>query len=338
MARITTRWGRQPSNLSSGPEATSSGTTSPVLAACRRMVCTVPMALSLRTPSVEELPAIVESLGAWQDDRFPVQLHPGDVGWFWRFGDRHTASALRTWSDAGQTVAVGLLDEPNVLRLAVAPDRQQDAVLAARLADDIVAPQRGVLPESAVEAELPRGSAIRRLLIDEGWTEGAGWTSLRHRLGRLGRLEVPDQVRIEVVGAARIEDRVAVQRSAFDRSTFTAERWRAMAAGTPYRAAQCLLAFDGDDNPVAAVTVWSAGPGRPGLLEPMGVHREHRGRGYGRAICVAAACALQGMGCSSALVCTRSENRAAVRTYAAAGFEPNPEIRDVCRGPAVVAQ
>jgi GNAT superfamily N-acetyltransferase len=47
---------------------------------------------------------------------------------------------------------------------------------------------------------------------------------------------------------------------------------------------------------VAAVTVWSAGPGKPGLLEAMGVHREHRGLGYGKAITVAAAAALQELG------------------------------------------
>jgi len=44
------------------------------------------------------------------------------------------------------------------------------------------------------------------------------------------------------------------------------------------------------------VTVWSAGPGKPGLLEPMGVHQEHRGHGYGKAITVAAAASLQELG------------------------------------------
>jgi GNAT superfamily N-acetyltransferase len=35
----------------------------------------------------------------------------------------------------------------------------------------------------------------------------------------------------------------------------------------------------------------------------MGVHREHRGHGYGRAITVAAAAVLQDLGSSSAIVC-----------------------------------
>ena len=54
--------------------------------------------------------------------------------------------------------------------------------------------------------------------------------------------------------------------------------------GVAYADARCLLGFDADDNAVAAITVWSAGPGRPGLIEPMGVHNEHRGHGYATAI------------------------------------------------------
>ena len=53
---------------------------------------------------------------------------------------------------------------------------------------------------------------------------------------------------------------------------------------------------------MAEVTVWSAGAGRPGLLEPMGVHADHRGHGYGAASRLAAAAHLQEMGSSSAMV------------------------------------
>jgi ribosomal protein S18 acetylase RimI-like enzyme len=77
--------------------------------------------------------------------------------------------------------------------------------------------------------------------------------------------------------------------------------------------------------------VWSAGQGRPGLLEPLGVHRDHRRHGYGRAISVAAAAALQELGSSTATVCTPSANVGAVATYQAAGFLPRPPARDLTR-------
>ncbi len=138
-------------------------------------------------------------------------------------------------------------------------------------------------------------------------------------------------MRIEMIGPQQASLRTAVQRAAFERSTFTDERWHAMADGLAYADARCLVAYDDQGNAVAAVTVWSAGPGRPGLLEPMGVHREHRGHGYGKAITVAAAAALQQLGSSSAIVCTPSRNVGAVATYTSAGFQPLPEVRDQYR-------
>jgi ribosomal protein S18 acetylase RimI-like enzyme len=63
----------------------------------------------------------------------------------------------------------------------------------------------------------------------------------------------------------------------------------------------------------------------------MGVGADHRGRGYGTAISVAAAAALRELGSTSAIVCTPSSNAAAVATYKAAGFEPLKEVRDLRR-------
>jgi ribosomal protein S18 acetylase RimI-like enzyme len=63
----------------------------------------------------------------------------------------------------------------------------------------------------------------------------------------------------------------------------------------------------------------------------MGVHREHRGHGYGTAITVAAAVALRVLGSSSAIVCAKSSNVGAVATYTSAGFQRLPEVRDLRR-------
>ena len=114
-------------------------------------------------------------------------------------------------------------------------------------------------------------------------------------------------------------------------STFTLERWHTMAAASPYRRARCLVGYDAHETAVAIVTVWSAGRGRPGLLEPLGVHRDHRGHGYGTAISLAAAAALREMGASSATVCTPSSNVGGVAAYASAGFRKLPDVTDFRR-------
>jgi ribosomal protein S18 acetylase RimI-like enzyme len=100
---------------------------------------------------------------------------------------------------------------------------------------------------------------------------------------------------------------------------------------TPFRRPRCLVGYDDDGNAVAASTVWSAGRGRPGLIERLGVHRDHRGRGHGRAIAMAAAAALQQLGSSSATVCTPSSNVGGVAAYVSAGFEKLPEVTDFRR-------
>lgn len=292
------------------------------------MVCDRAVTIRVGTPGVDGLTEAVGALREWQYEGAPMQLHPGDLGWFWRFGAEATAEAVRTWRRDGRVLAVGLLDEPELLRLTIAPDAVRDEELARRLVEDLTEPARGVLPAGKVAVESPRGALLQDLLSEAGWQLDEPWTPLRRDLTE----PVPDPgVRIEVIGPRRADVRAAVGRASFDRSTFTEQRWHAMAAGSPYADARCLVAHDEDGTAVAAVTVWSAGPGRPGLLEPMGVHRDHRGRGHGTAITVAAAAALRELGSSSAIVCTPSFNVGAVATYRAAGFQALPEVHDLRR-------
>ncbi|CAN5595621.1 hypothetical protein BH23ACT6_BH23ACT6_20160 [soil metagenome] len=170
----------------------------------------------------------------------PMQLHPGDVGWFWRFGAETTAAAVRTWRLAGKILAVGLQDQPHLLRLAIASDAQQDTELAQRLATDVTDRQRGVLAEPKASVEAPAGAMVHDLLFEGGWSVDEPWTPLRCDLSELPKAP---SVRIETTGPEEAHTRVAVQRASFDSLTFTGERW-----------------------------------------ESMGVHRDHRGHGYGAAI------------------------------------------------------
>ena len=286
------------------------------------------MSIVLSKPGVGELAEAVRALREWQYDGAPVQLHPGDVGWYWRFGAESTAAAVRTWSRDGQLLAVGLLDGPGLLRLAIAPAAEHDEELARQLVADVTDPERDVLPPGSGSVEARFGDLFRGLLIDDGWDLDEPWTPLRRDLTKPVE---SGGVRIEVIGPERADVRVAVQRAAFDSSTFTEERWHVMAASASYADARCLVAYDDRGAAVAAATVWSAGPGRPGLLEPMGVHRDHRGHGYGTAITVAAAAALGDMGSSSATVCTASSKVGAVATYRSAGFQQLPDVRDLHR-------
>src|SRR5689334_8531678 len=162
------------------------------------MVSDRAVVIGLGQPRVDELGGVVAALRKWQDDAAPFQLHPGDVGWFWRFGAEATAAAVRTWSRDGRIVAVGLLDGPSLLRLAIEPESQQDEALARRLVDDTSA----VLPEGSVAAEVPPGALVDELLAEAGWIADEPWTPLRRDL----TAPVADPgLRIEVVGGAQAE-------------------------------------------------------------------------------------------------------------------------------------
>jgi GNAT superfamily N-acetyltransferase len=284
-----------------------------------------PMRFELSTPTPEQLGALMACLSSWQQDGLPIQLHPGDLGWQWRFGAIRLAEALRVWTVDNTTMAIGFVDGAPLIRMAIAPSADHDEEFAQALARDLEDPTRCILDAHKLIVEARFGTAFRSLLHSHGWVDDDPWTPL---VRDLSDPVEGSGLRVEIVGLDRVDDRVAVQRAAFDRSTFSAELWDEMSQSLAYQQARCLVGYDGQANAVAGVTVWSAGPGRPGLLEPMGVHHDHRGHGYGTAISVAAAAALRNMGASSALVATKSSNDGAVATYASAGFRRMPDVTD----------
>ena len=292
------------------------------------------MTIELATPDLDGLHEAVRHLVSWQRSGEPLQLHPGDIGWFWRLGAARTTDAVRTWRADGRLGAVGLLDGADLLRVTTAPELRRDATLAAAMADDIARPERGVLPAGAAAVEVPSGALLDERLEDAGWRRGDAWTPLERDLADAvepapGRHPLRI-VEVDGTDAALVSAWAAVQRSAFDTTAAVDERWYAMADGAPFADARCLLGLDGDD-PAAGIIAWSAGSGRPGLIEPMGVHQEHRGRGHARSITLAAAAALRELGASSAQVCTESERVGAVAAYRSAGFAALPERFDRVR-------
>jgi ribosomal protein S18 acetylase RimI-like enzyme len=258
---------------------------------------------------------MVAALATWTPPTWAGQLHPGDVGWELRFEDDHVDSSFLVVHDGGTVVAVGLVDGPETVRLAVDLSRAHDHDLAAYLADaadDLLAPG-----EAYVDG-LPH-AAWRAVLADRGWdADPDPWVALHRSLAGVATRLPPGLA--PVSGDRDVADRVAVQRAAFEGSTFTAARWALMAAGPPYEGALDLLARDADGLPVAAGTAWSAGPGRCGVLEPVGTHRDHRRQGHGRRLLDGLSAQLAAAGASSVAVATPASNDGAVRSYVAAGF------------------
>lgn len=289
------------------------------------------MEIDLRTPGIDELGGISRALRAWQHDSGPLHLHPGDLGWYSLRGAAATAAATRVWSHCGTALAIALVDGPQLLRFAMDPALHKDESLARRIVDDVREPATGALAAGSATIEARGASALSTQLEKEGWLPDEPWTPLRCDL--TAPVDVTG-LRVETVEPDSTDEWVAVHWSAFRGTPMPEERahnfmrgWEAAAEGPFFGSSRILALYVGSDA-VAVAAVWSAGVGRPGLIEPMGVHQDHRGRGYGTKMTRAAAAALREMGSSSAAVCAERSNVGAVSTYLAAGFTAHPEVTD----------
>lgn len=298
------------------------------------------MTLSFETPTCDQLVELAEELAQWQQIPWVGQLHPGDLGWHSSVGAERLAGDLRVWKNGTRPVALGMLDGPGLIRFAIAPDCTADESLAHAMAGDLENPS-GLFPDDPVNVVEARGAtALQAELRRRGWAEDEEWTPLVLELAGEPRWEQLEQsgLRIEIVGAEEAAEWTAVHWSSFKGTPYTDEaregfvrRWSTLMTSPLADHAQSLIGYDSTGAAVAVTTVWSAGEGRPGLVEPMGVHRDHQGKGYGVAITQAGAQALHQAGASAAAVVAENSNPAALATYTAAGFTAGASVSDLAR-------
>jgi GNAT superfamily N-acetyltransferase len=263
---------------------------------------------------------LVAALMDWEaPGGYAPALHPGDVGWFLRLDDAAVSGGLHAWRDGdGALVAAAIIDADGDLRVALPPASLGNRAIAESLVE--VAESFGSDRERFAEA--PYGSVFRAGLLTAGWElDPDPWYALHRPL-----TDVPDfpadPLSAPPSGSLDVTDRVAVQRAAFAGSTFTEAAWHRMAAGPGFDPRLEMLTRDELGAPVAAATGWSAGRGRCAILEPVGTHRDHTGRGHGRRCVLAVVAALAHAGASGVTVHTPASNAAAVALYRSCGLLP----------------
>lgn len=245
-------------------------------------------------------------------------LQAGDVGWKLRFGRQKTAESLLEWqSPEGETGAVMCQDSPADWWFAMNPAFVHDWALATAIAEWA----EGLESERALSIDGPGAPAVwRQVFAERGFD--ATTEAWLHFWKPLTGADIDDVPGVETTAGddRKIADRVAVQRAAFANSTFTVERWHAMAAGPSFRPEFDLLARDATGGAAAAVTAWLPGEGKSGMLEPMGTHPDYQRIGHGKRVILAACAALAQAGASGVCVVTPASNVAAVAAYRSAGF------------------
>lgn len=298
------------------------------------------MTFACFTPRPKDLVGVTRLLSLWQTDPWPGHLHPGDLGWHSSVGVNQIAQDLRIWEQEREPVAVGMLDGSEVIRLAVAPAVAEDIAVAACIARDLQSEEADLFAGGVDVVEARGATALRAALANAGWVDDEPWIPMSLELAApldLARLHAAS-LRVVEAGPEAAGDWTSVHWSSFKgtpyeddaRARFIA-RWTEIMTGPFAELAHSLVAYDSDGAPVAVTTVWSAGRGRPGLVEPMGVNRDHHGKGYGVAITLAGAHILKRLGASSVVVAAEASNPAALATYRSAGFSSFGEVTDLKR-------
>lgn len=230
--------------------------------------------------------------------------------------------------------------DDGVLRMGMDPAVIDDQDVAAQIANDVDDSVSGLFDTGEALIEVRGARALRTQLQVTGWIEDEPWASLTLDLSGDGdtRRDKRANLRVERVGVEVADRWTSVHWSAFKGTAFDGpqrdlfiRRWLTMMTGPLADRAHNLIGYDSEGIAVAVATVWTAGNGRPGLVEPLGVHREHHGRGYGAAMALAAAHALKRVGASSANVAAECSNPAAIATYLSAGFVSLGTVADLRR-------
>ena len=181
-----------------------------------------------------------------------------------RHGREETAKLLSVWrSSSGEIGAVAIAEGGDGIWLQISPELLRDGDLAGSIADDIERLGLKSVAYPSIPAAIRRELGVRLFAIDQG-----PWLHLWRPLVDEDVQEIPGVV--STATDALIEMRVGVQRAAFERSTFTREKWSQMAEGPSFRREFDLIALNEDGVGVSAVTVWLSGTGTCGVVEPMG--------------------------------------------------------------------
>lgn len=289
----------------------------------------------METPTIAELGSLYRTLSSWQHSSWAGQLHSGDLGWHSTVGPQRMAADLRVWARRRVPVAIGLIDGGEVLRMGFAPDVLDDYALACGIADDLMNCSCGIFAGDTVIVEARGAHALMRILQQRGWCDDAPWMPL---VASPNRSNATNDTGV-YVQQAELDDAsewAAVHWSAFkeapcDTASFDllCSRIKHIFDGLFAEHCKLLIARDDGGTAVAVACVWFAGDGRPGLIEPMGVHADYRGRGHGKAITLAAVEHLTSWGSSSAVVVAEVKNPGALAAYESAGFASLGEVCDL---------
>lgn len=164
----------------------------------------------------------------------------------------------------------------------------------------------------------------KQLLLELGWTAACEAEYVYNRMP-LENLPKPVQTtgyHIRPVKGVEEAARVAEVHNASFGSNWTSEEYLRMMESPGYCHELEFIA-ESDTGAFAGFTLtWHDSINKSGLLEPVGVHRDHRRKGLGKALVLHAIHHMKESGLEYAIVMNEMANKAALNLYRSCGFNP----------------
>ena len=255
--------------------------------------------------------------------------HPGQLAWSARYAlpedlDHGPVALFR--DPAGTVVGWAWAEAPDWLELCVDPAHPEIAAEAARWF--LGRGATGTMRTMALETE----AHVLAGLAEEGFVvEEQPWFT-HHHLDLVAPPPAPEVpgYTFRAVAPGEGAERAACHRAAWatpgGSSRVSGAAYQRLMATPPYRPDLDWVAVDGAGAMVASCLVWLDDRTGVALVEPVGCHPDHRGRGLAAAVSLAALRAARDAGARTGLVCPRGDDGYPVprRVYQAMGFVPGP--------------
>ena len=256
-------------------------------------------------------------------------LHPGDIPHRHYDGNKHYAlpEVMTIWED-NQGVAAWLLVGPRhdaQVRPYLRGGDFEREVLEYADQRTVELMHRYDITGDCIYGDAFRGDTARAdLLVALGWEPDNELPYVLNRTA-INSIDVPAlPAGYSFRSAAGIEDAAAlaeVHKASFG-VDWTPESYRQVMESPGY-APERELVIQAPDGTFAAFTViWYDHLNRTGLFEPVGTHKDHRRRGFGRAIMMYGMQKMAAAGMGFATVAHLGHNEAARGLYQACGFKP----------------
>jgi ribosomal protein S18 acetylase RimI-like enzyme len=260
---------------------------------------------------------------AWQARGPKVEHHVGGLAWarYQHVGREHEWR-FRLWEDGGEVVAWAWLSLPQTLDYQLHPDRPE-------LLRDVLDwfESEADEGEPLVTSALPEDEAAVVELERRGYEAVTGEPWMAHLIRPLDapvpERSLPAGFSLRTVrGEEDVAARVAVHRAAFHPSRVTAESYRNVMRGDPYRADLDCVVEAPDGSFASYCLAWLDAAVGVGELEPVGTHPDYERRGLASAVCCFALRRLAELGATAAIVAPRGDDDypAPKKLYESIGF------------------